>query len=221
LWNSLILSDTEENYARVEWRQQARILKIATGGGYGWMKATVSNNRIDWFIPAETINLAILWINCTIYDKHGRLCVLFPPLSPELAQIGVKELTDHYHQFAEGYLLRRDAMIWFWNQYTTSPGERDQITASPLQASTEQLNGLPPALVITAEADVVRDEGEAYANKLREAGVRVTAARFQGTIHGFVMLNALANSAAARGAVALATAWLREEFSAANQVGWD
>ena len=105
-------------------------------------------------------------------------------------------------------------MMWFWDQYTTNPGERNEITASPLRASTEQLKGLPPALVITAEADVLRDEGEAYANKLREAGVRVTAARFQGTIHDFVMLNALANTAAARGAIALATAWLREGFAA-------
>jgi acetyl esterase/lipase len=120
--------------------------------------------------------------------------------------------TDSYHQFAEGYHLRRDVMMWFWNQYTTNPGERNQITASPLRASTEQLRGLPPALVITAEADVLRDKGEAYANKLREAGVRVTAARFQGTIHDFVMLNALAYSAATRGVIALATAWLREGF---------
>jgi acetyl esterase len=121
--------------------------------------------------------------------------------------------TASYHQFAEGYHLRRDAMMWFWDQYTSNPGERNQITASPLRASTEQLKGLPPALIITAEADVLRDEGEAYANKLRQAGVRVTAVRFQGTIHDFVMLNALAHTAAARGAIALATAWLREGFS--------
>ncbi len=121
--------------------------------------------------------------------------------------------TSSYHQFAEGYHLRRDEMMWFWDQYTTNPGERNEITASPLRASTEQLKGLPPALIITAEADVLRDEGEAYANKLREAGVRVTAVRFQGTIHDFVMLNALAHTAAARGAISLATAWLREGFS--------
>jgi acetyl esterase len=104
-------------------------------------------------------------------------------------------------------------MMWFWEQYTRHPGERNEITVSPLRAGVEQLKGLPPALIITAEADVLRDEGEAYANKLREAGVRVTAVRFQGTIHDFVMLNALAQSAAAQGAIALATAWLREGFS--------
>src|SRR5947208_10784233 len=121
--------------------------------------------------------------------------------------------TASYHQFAEGYHLRRDAMMWFWKQYTRHPGERNEITASPLRVSTQQLQGLPAALIITAEADVLRDEGEAYANKLRQAGVRVTAVRFQGTIHDFGMLNALAQSAAARGAIALASAWLREGFS--------
>ena len=120
--------------------------------------------------------------------------------------------TESYHQFAEGYHVRRDAMMWFWDQYTRNPGERNEITASPLRASMQQLQGLPPALVITAEADVLRDEGEAYANKLREAGVCVTAVRFQGTIHDFVLLNALATTAAARSAIILATAWLREGF---------
>lgn len=117
--------------------------------------------------------------------------------------------TPSYEQFATGYFLRRDAMIWFWEQYTTNPDHRAEITASPLRATPEQLQGLPPALVITAEADVLRDEGEAYANHLRAAGVRVTAVRFQGTIHDFVMLNALAETAATRGAMALATSWLR------------
>ncbi|GGH18906.1 alpha/beta hydrolase [Paenibacillus segetis] len=118
--------------------------------------------------------------------------------------------TESYHEFATGYYLRRDAMQWFWDQYTTDPSERSQITASPLRASKDQLTGLPPALVITAEADVLRDEGEAYANKLREAGVEVTAVRFQGTIHDFVMLNDLADTAATKGAIMLANAWLKE-----------
>ena len=121
--------------------------------------------------------------------------------------------TDSYHQFAEGYFLRRDSMLWFWDQYTANPQQREEITASPLRASIEQLKGLPPTLLINAEADVLRDEGEAFANKLREAGVPVTAVRFQGTIHDFVMLNPLAQSRTARGAITLATAWLRQGFS--------
>ncbi|MFG3295346.1 alpha/beta hydrolase [Streptomyces sp. NPDC048179] len=112
--------------------------------------------------------------------------------------------TNSYHQFAEGYFLRRDGMFWFWDQYTTDEAERAQITASPLRATVEQLKDLPPALVVVAEADVLRDEGEAYANKLREAGVPVTAVRFQGIIHDFVMLNALRETHAAEAAISLA-----------------
>ncbi|MFD9903522.1 alpha/beta hydrolase [Streptomyces sp. NPDC059063] len=121
--------------------------------------------------------------------------------------------TDSYHRFAEGYFLRRDAMKWFWDQYTTDEAERSQITASPLRATAEQLTGLPPALVITAEADVLRDEGEAYAAKLRAAGVPVTALRVQGTIHDFVMLNALRGTQAAELAIGVATAALRKALS--------
>ena len=117
--------------------------------------------------------------------------------------------TGSYEEFATGYFLRRDAMQWFWDQYTTNPAERTQITASPLRATPAQLAGLPPTLVITGEADVLRDEGEAFGNKLREAGVPVTAVRFQGIIHDFVMLNALAQTQAARGAMALAIGALR------------
>ncbi|MEU5634238.1 alpha/beta hydrolase [Streptomyces rishiriensis] len=118
--------------------------------------------------------------------------------------------TGSYRQFAEGYFLRRDGMQWFWDQYTTEEAERAQITASPLRATAEQLEDLPPALVITGEADVLRDEGEAYANKLRAAGVPVTAVRFQGIIHDFVMLNALRPTYAAEAAITLAVGTLRD-----------
>ncbi|MCX5583357.1 alpha/beta hydrolase [Streptomyces erythrochromogenes] len=121
--------------------------------------------------------------------------------------------SESYLQFAEGYFLRRDAMRWFWDQYTTDPAQRTEITASPLRARTEQLTGLPPALVITAEADVLRDEGEAYAAKLRAAGVPVTALRALGTIHDFVMLNALRETAAATLAIGLAVDTLREALA--------
>jgi acetyl esterase/lipase len=118
--------------------------------------------------------------------------------------------TASYQQFSTGYFLRRDAMQWFWDQYTTDPAERAQITASPLRATPDELAGLPPALIITAEADVLRDEGEAYAAKLRSAGVPVVAVRVGGIIHDFVMLNALADTNAARGAMTLAIATLRQ-----------
>jgi acetyl esterase len=119
-----------------------------------------------------------------------------------------------YEQFAEGYYLRRDAMPWFWDQYTTDETQRNEITASPLRATREQLAGLPPALVITAEADVLRDEGEAYANRLRGAGVSVTAVRYQGVIHDFVMLNALRETHAADAAIRQAISFLRQTLAA-------
>ncbi|MFI6291287.1 alpha/beta hydrolase [Nonomuraea sp. NPDC050790] len=121
--------------------------------------------------------------------------------------------TGSYDEFAEGYFLRRDGMRWFWDQYTTSEEERAEITASPLRASLDDLAGLPPALVITAEADVLRDEGEAYAAKLRAAGVPVVAVRYQGVIHDFVMLNALRGTHAAEAAIAQAVAFLSSHLT--------
>jgi acetyl esterase len=121
--------------------------------------------------------------------------------------------TDSYHQFAEGYFLRRDAMQWFWDQYTTDENQRNEITASPLRAAANDLAGLPNALVITGEADVLRDEGEAYGRKLREAGVDVTATRYEGIIHDFVMLNALRGTNAASAAIAQAIAYLRNALT--------
>ncbi|WP_433799327.1 alpha/beta hydrolase [Actinomycetospora sp. CA-084318] len=108
--------------------------------------------------------------------------------------------TASYEQFASGYFLSREGMHWFWDQYTTDPAERAQITASPLRATLDDLAGLPPALVVVGEADVLRDEGEAYAAKLRAAGVPTTAVRYAGIIHDFVMLDALRDTHAARAA---------------------
>ncbi|WP_010452374.1 alpha/beta hydrolase, partial [Pseudomonas asplenii] len=99
--------------------------------------------------------------------------------------------TASYQQFAEGHFLTKGMMKWFWDNYTTNSAERTQIHASPLQASTEQLRGLPPALVQTAEFDVLRDEGEAYARHLDAAGVPVTSVRYNGMIHDFGLLNPL------------------------------
>lgn len=118
--------------------------------------------------------------------------------------------TESYQQFAEGYYLYRDGMKWFWNQYTTSNYERNQITASPLRATTEQLKNLPQAMILNGEADVLRSEGEAYARKLRDAGVEVTAMRFQGIIHDFVMLKALDQTKGCRAAMNASVSWIIE-----------
>ena len=117
--------------------------------------------------------------------------------------------TDSYDQFATGYYLSRASMEWFWDAYAPDLARRSEITASPNQASPEQLAGLPPALVFVDEADVLRDEGEAYAAKLRRAGVPVTTVRYDGTVHDFMLLNSLSQTRAARAAIAQATSFLR------------
>ena len=118
--------------------------------------------------------------------------------------------TPSYQQFADGPWLTKPAMEWFWNAYEPDTNKRKNFLLSPLEASIDQLKGLPPALVITAENDVLRDEGEAYAHRLMQAGVVVTAVRFLGTTHDFAMLNALAKTPAAQGAIALASKHLHQ-----------
>jgi acetyl esterase len=120
--------------------------------------------------------------------------------------------TQSYDQFATGYYLSRELMEWFWDAYVADPNQRSEITASPHQATVEQLEGLPPTLLIVDEADVLRDEGEAYAAKLRLAGVPVTTVRYDGTVHDFMLLNSLSQSNATRAAIAQATAFLRASF---------
>lgn len=117
--------------------------------------------------------------------------------------------TDSYTAFHDGPWLTRQTMKWFWDAYMPNVAGRSAVTASPLKAAVEDLWGLPEALVITAENDVLREEGEAYARKLSAAGTRVAATRYLGTIHDFLMLNALADSAPTRCAVEQINARLR------------
>jgi acetyl esterase len=117
-----------------------------------------------------------------------------------------------YDEFAEGHFLRRNMMKWFWDSYTTDFSQRNEVYASPLLATTEQLKGLPPALVQTAEKDVLRDEGEAYARRLDAAGVDVTAVRYNGMIHDFGLLNALSEVPSARSALLQASEELKKHL---------
>jgi acetyl esterase len=121
--------------------------------------------------------------------------------------------TSSYMKYQEGYWLTREAMRWFWNNYTSNQTNLKELTVSPLQASLEHLKGLPPALIINGENDVLRDEGESYALKLLEAGVRVTAVRYHGTIHDFVMLNAITDDPAPLGAIEQASHMLKNVLS--------
>jgi acetyl esterase len=175
----------EENYAALEW-----IAEHGAESGLDASQIAVVGDSVGGNMAAAVTLMAKERSGPQIATQ-----VLFYPVTDASFDTG------SYHQFAEGYWLRRDAMQWFWDQYTTDEAQRDEITASPLRASLEQLTGLPKALVINGEADVLRDEGEAYARKLRQAGVDVTATRYEGIVHDFVMVNALRSSNAAEDAI--------------------
>src|SRR3954454_4202012 len=118
--------------------------------------------------------------------------------------------TGSYAQFAEGYFLTAKSMAWFWDCYCPDVERRAEAFAPPLRPGEEQLDALPPALLIVDEADVLRDEGEAYAARLRAAGVAVTTVRYDGITHDFMMLNPLSATQATRAAVAQAISVLRQ-----------
>jgi acetyl esterase/lipase len=120
--------------------------------------------------------------------------------------------TESYEQFADGPYIRRRTMEWFWDAYIPDPAQRFEITASPNQVTIDQLRGLPPTLVVVDEPDVLRDEGEAYAAKLRLAGVPVTTVRYDGICHDFMMLNPLSQTNATRAAIAQAITLFRSAF---------
>jgi acetyl esterase len=118
--------------------------------------------------------------------------------------------TGSYAQFAEGYFLTAKTMAWFWDAYVPDIERRAEPYASPLRAREDQLAGLPSAFVIVDEADVLRDEGEAYAARLRKAGVAVTTVRYDGITHDFMMLNPLSDTHATRAAIGQAISVLSE-----------
>ena len=121
--------------------------------------------------------------------------------------------TGSYRSFGEERFLTRNMMIWFWDNYLPDTKRRKEIYASPLQATLNELKGLPPALIQTAENDVLRDEGEAYARKLDEAGVPVTLTRYGGLIHDYGLLNPIAHVPAVKTALLQAAASIRKALA--------
>jgi len=109
--------------------------------------------------------------------------------------------TESYREYAEGYFLSRAMMQWFWDAYAPDRGHRHEIHASPLQATVDQLKGLPPTLIQVAGNDVLRDEGLAYGRKLDSAGVDVTMVRYENLIHDYGLLNAISQVPAVRDAL--------------------
>ncbi|MER6665361.1 alpha/beta hydrolase [Amycolatopsis japonica] len=183
----------EQNYAVAKW-----VAEHGAENGLDGTKIAIAGDSVGGNMTAALTLLAKQRGDVTFRQQ-----VLFYPVTDASFE------TESYQRFAEGYFLALDGMKWFWDQYTTDPAQRAEITASPLRASLDELADLPPALVITAEADVLRDEGEAYAAKLRQAGVPVTAVRYQGIVHDFVMLNTLRGTHAAEAAIEQAIGVLR------------
>ena len=122
------------------------------------------------------------------------------------------EDSESLRTFKDGPYGSAEGLHWFWNSYLTDDESRSDIFVSPLRATLSDLEGLPPALVIVDENDVLRDQGESYANKLRDAGIPTTSVRFNGTIHDFMRLNALRDSESTRAAISLAVCALRRAF---------
>ena len=130
-------------------------------------------------------------------------CLFYPVTNADMD-------TKSYDLFKDGPWLSKKAMEWFFEAYAPDKESRNDIYVSPLKADEEDLKGLPPTLIITAENDVLRDEGEAYARKLDSAGVDVLNIRINGTIHDFLMLNALSDTQCAKGALNLACNMLKK-----------
>lgn len=166
-----------EAYAATKW--------VAENGGeidVDGKRLAIVGNSAGGNIAAATTLMA--------KDKQGpeiRFQVLFWPVTDADFE------TVSYNQYAKDRFLTKAMMEWFWDNYIPDLEERKQVYASPLKATLDQLKGLPAALVQTAENDVLRDEGEAYARKLNEAGVDVTLVRYQGMIHDYGLLNPLAH----------------------------
>jgi len=128
--------------------------------------------------------------------------LLFYPVT----QAGID--TSSYQEFGTNYYLTTEAMKWFWNEYCPNEKERTEITACPLYGTKEQLSALPEAMILNGETDVLRDEGEQYGRKLREAGVKTHNLRFGAMVHDFVMLNSLDGCNATRSAMDLACSFI-------------
>jgi acetyl esterase len=165
----------EQAYAAAEW-VAAEGAEIDVDGS----RLAVSGNSVGGNMAAAVTLIA--------HDRGGPNIVyqqlLWPATSARLD-------TDSYRRYGEGRFLPRAFMQYGWEHYAPDPQQRMHRYVSPLNATIEQLRGLPPTLIQTAENDVLRDEGEAYARKLDEAGVDVTNTRYMGAIHDFALLNAL------------------------------
>ncbi|MFD2571964.1 alpha/beta hydrolase [Spirosoma soli] len=188
---------TNEIYAATKW--------VAENGD----EINVDGSRLA--VVGNSVGGNMTAVTCLKAKENGgpdiKLQILFWPI------VDADFTTESYQLFGQDRFLTTPLMKWLYDQYTTDPDERRQIYASPLQASVEQLRGLPPALIQVAEADILRDEGEAYGRKLDEAGVTVTTIRYNGMIHDFGLLNGMAYLPPVRSLFVHAAAELKKYLS--------
>lgn len=173
-------------------------------------KAKLNININELIIAGDSVGANMATALCLI-AKYKKA----PLISKQLLYYPVTDSnfnTNSYNKFKEGYYLTKEQMKWFWDQYLPNKNIRNKITAAPLKASIKDLENLPATMLLTGEADVLRDEGEKYATKLMQAGVNVTQIRFKGTIHDFVMLNELDQTNACRAAMDISVSWINKNY---------
>lgn len=184
----------EENYAALKW-----VAAHASEFGADGTRIAVAGNSVGGDMSAA--------LTLMTKDRNG------PKIAYQVLLIPATDAsvdTDSYHEFATGRFLSRSFMKYGWDLYAPDEATRNNPYVSPLRASHDELSGLPPALVITAENDPLRDEGEAYARKLKDAGVAVTATRYNGMIHDFVLLNAIHDAPGVQAAIRQASDGIRD-----------
>ncbi len=172
-------------------------------------KLMLDSNRMA--IAGDSVGGLMATVLARLAKERGGPKFIYQALFYPTTDAGLN--TESYKQFEDGFWLSKKSMEWFWDAYQPDKLKRSDPSVSPLQATVDQLKNMPPALIITDENDVLRDEGEAYARKLMHAGVEVIAIRILGTIHDFLMLDGLKNTAPTRGALSLACCQLRKVLS--------
>jgi acetyl esterase/lipase len=190
----------EQSYAAAQW-----IVSEGASKGLDGSRLAVSGDSVG-----GNMAIAVALLAKKRGDVTVTKLVLFYPVTDASFD------TPSYNEFEVGYFLGREGMRWFWDQYTLDEAQRAESTASPLRADLDELAGLPDTLIITGEADVLRDEGEAFAARLRQAGVKTANARFGGITHDFVMVNSLHDTESAKHAIWMATASLADALHGAQ-----
>src|SRR5689334_9780103 len=153
---------------------------------------------------------------CIMAKQRGDVNFVQQSMYYPMTDALTNEESESYRLFKDGPYGTAATMEWFWSSYLPEQDLRPESTVSPLRATLEELTGLPPALLIVDENDVLRDQGEAYAAKLRDADVPTACVRFNGTMHDFMMLNALRDTESTRAAMDLAASVFRRAFASGS-----